>query len=112
MQQTPKRQVEHYLGDQPVLESAEEALDSAFSLWKCSQDEFYSQFLKPFTWTGRVKSGRITCFGLWKSVKYEEVSPESLSVPEARTGLGWYFEFYNAGRPLEPEEGNDAGPVL
>ena len=37
---------------------------------------------------------------LWKSVKYEEVYLRAYeSVPEARTGLGRYFEFYNAGRP-------------
>ena len=50
---------------------------------------------------------------LWKSVKYEEVYLRAYeSVPEARTGLGRYFEFYNAGTaPFEPW-GNDAGPVL
>ena len=37
---------------------------------------------------------------LWKSVKYKEVYLRAYeSVPEARTGLGRYFEFYNAGRP-------------
>ena len=40
---------------------------------------------------------------LWKSVKYEEVYLRAYeSVPEARTGLGRYFEPW----------GNDAGPVL
>ena len=50
---------------------------------------------------------------LWKSVKYEEVYLRAYeSVPEARTGLGRYFEFYNAGRPHSSLGGNDAGPVL
>ena len=38
---------------------------------------------------------------LWKSVKYEEVYLRAYeSVPEARTGLGRYFEFYNADGPI------------
>ena len=37
---------------------------------------------------------------LWKSVKYEEVYLRAYeSVSEARTGIGRYFEFYNAIRP-------------
>ncbi|MCH8102251.1 MAG: IS3 family transposase [Chloroflexi bacterium] len=37
---------------------------------------------------------------LWRSVKYEEVYLRAYeSVPEARAGLGRYFEFYNARRP-------------
>lgn len=37
---------------------------------------------------------------LWRSVKYEEVYLRAYeSVQEARTGLGSYFEFYNANRP-------------
>ncbi len=37
---------------------------------------------------------------LWRSVKYEEVYLRAYeSVSEARTGLGQYFEFYNANRP-------------
>ena len=37
---------------------------------------------------------------LWRSVKYEEVYlKDYASVPEARTGLGRYFAFYNHERP-------------
>ena len=37
---------------------------------------------------------------LWRSVKYEEVYLKAYdSVSEARTGIGQYFEFYNARRP-------------
>lgn len=37
---------------------------------------------------------------LWRSVKYEEVYLRAYeSVSEARTGIGRYFEFYNARRP-------------
>ncbi len=37
---------------------------------------------------------------LWRSVKYEEVYLRAYeSVSEARTGIGRYFEFYNAKRP-------------
>ncbi len=37
---------------------------------------------------------------LWRSVKDEEVYLRAYeSVPEARAGLGQYFEFYNARRP-------------
>ena len=37
---------------------------------------------------------------LWRSVKYEEVYLRAYeSVSEARTGIGQYFEFYNARRP-------------
>ena len=50
---------------------------------------------------------------LWKSVKYEEVYLRAYeSVPEARTGLGRYFEVLQCRTaPFEPW-GNDAGPVL
>ena len=48
---------------------------------------------------------------LWKSVKYEEVYLRAYdSVPDARAGLGRYFEFYNGRRPhsslggMTPEE--------
>ncbi len=37
---------------------------------------------------------------LWRSVKYEEVYLHAYaSVPEARAGIGRYFNFYNSGRP-------------
>ena len=37
---------------------------------------------------------------LWRSVKYEEVYLKAYdSVPEARTSLGLYFDFYNNRRP-------------
>ncbi len=37
---------------------------------------------------------------LWKSVKYEEVYLRAYeTVSDARTGIGRYFEFYNAQRP-------------
>ena len=37
---------------------------------------------------------------LWRSVKYEEVYLHAYgSVPEARAGIGSYFNFYNSGRP-------------
>lgn len=37
---------------------------------------------------------------LWRSVKYEEVYLHAYaSVPEARSGIGRYFRFYNAVRP-------------
>jgi putative transposase len=37
---------------------------------------------------------------LWRSVKYEEVYLHAYaSVPEARVGIGRYFEFYNGVRP-------------
>jgi putative transposase len=37
---------------------------------------------------------------LWRSVKYEEVYLHAYaSVPEARSGIGRYFGFYNAVRP-------------
>lgn len=37
---------------------------------------------------------------LWRSVKYEDVYPHGYSTPpEARTGLGKYFTFYNTERP-------------
>ena len=37
---------------------------------------------------------------LWRSVKYEEVYLNAYaSVPEARAGIGRYFNFYNSGRP-------------
>lgn len=37
---------------------------------------------------------------LWRSVKYEEVYLNAYaSVPEARAGIGRYFEFYNGVRP-------------
>jgi len=37
---------------------------------------------------------------LWRSVKYEEVYLHAYaSVPEARAGIGRYFDFYNAIRP-------------
>ena len=50
---------------------------------------------------------------LWKSVKYEEVYLRAYeSVPEARTGLGRYFEFYNAGRPHSSLGGMTPEPVL
>ena len=56
---------------------------------------------------------------LWKSVKYEEVYLRAYeSVPEARTGLGRYFEFYNAGRPhsslggMTPDQFFDRAPSL
>ena len=55
---------------------------------------------------------------LWKSVKYEEVYLRAYeSVPEARTGLGRYFEFYNAGRPhsslggMTPDQFFDRAPA-
>ena len=38
---------------------------------------------------------------LWKSVKYEEVYLRAYeSVPEARTGLGRYFEFTMPDGPI------------
>ena len=55
---------------------------------------------------------------LWKSVKYEEAYLRAYeSVPEARTGLGRYFEFYNAGRPhsslggMTPDQFFDRAPA-
>ena len=55
---------------------------------------------------------------LWKSVKYLEVYLRAYeSVPEARTGLGRYFEFYNAGRPhsslggMTPDQFFDTAPA-
>ena len=55
---------------------------------------------------------------LRKSVKYEEVYLRAYeSVPEARTGLGRYFEFYNAGRPhsslggMTPDQFFDRAPA-
>ena len=55
---------------------------------------------------------------LWKSVKYEDVYLRAYeSVPEARTGLGRYFEFYNAGRPhsslggMTPDQFFDRAPA-
>ncbi len=37
---------------------------------------------------------------LWRSVKYEEVYLHAYaSVPEARAGIGRYFDFYNRVRP-------------
>jgi putative transposase len=37
---------------------------------------------------------------LWRSVKYEEVYPKDYAgVPEAVSGLGSYFDFYNCRRP-------------
>ena len=55
---------------------------------------------------------------LWESVKYEEVYLRAYeSVPEARTGLGRYFEFYNAGRPhsslggMTPDQFFDRAPA-
>jgi len=37
---------------------------------------------------------------LWRSVKYEDVYLQDYqSVPEVRTGLGNYFQFYNTERP-------------
>jgi putative transposase len=39
---------------------------------------------------------------LWRSVKYEEVYLHDYqTVPEARTHLGGYFQFYNDERPHE-----------
>ena len=36
---------------------------------------------------------------LWRSLKYEEVYlKDYASVPEARTGIGRYFQFYNQER--------------
>ena len=68
---------------------------------------------------GREGELRITCSSrLWKSVKYEEVYLRAYeSVPEARTGLGRYFEFYNAGRPhsslggMTPDQFFDRAPA-
>jgi hypothetical protein len=42
---------------------------------------------------------------LWRSVKYAEVYLHAYdSVSEAKTGLGRYFNFYNAKRPpVEPK---------
>ena len=55
---------------------------------------------------------------LWKSVKYEEVYLRAYeSVPEARTGLGRYFKFYNARRPhsslggMTPDQFFDRAPA-
>ena len=54
-------------------------------------------------WTGKGSwKDNVFVERLWKSVKYEEVYLRAYeSVPEARTGLGRYFEFYNAGRPVK-----------
>ena len=39
-------------------------------------------------------------FGRRPRLKYEEVYlPASASAPEARAGIGRYFNFYNSGRP-------------
>ena len=55
---------------------------------------------------------------LWKSVKYEVVYLRAYeSVPEARTGLGRYFKFYNARRPhsslggMTPDQFFDRAPA-
>ncbi|MFY9512342.1 MAG: integrase core domain-containing protein, partial [Rubrivivax sp.] len=43
---------------------------------------------------------------LWKSVKYEDVYLKAYeSVSAARHSLGAYFEFYNARRPHQSQDG-------
>ena len=54
-----------------------------------------------------------------RSVKYEEIYLNAYaSVPEARAGIGRYFDFYNSGRPhsslggLTPDEIYCTQPLL
>ena len=74
---------------------------------------FHTALDKTGSWKDNVFVER-----LWKSVKYEEVYLRAYeSVPEARTGLGRYFEFYNAGRPhsslggMTPDQFFDRAPA-
>ena len=73
----------------------------------------YESYVRLLGWKDNVFVER-----LWKSVKYEEVYLRAYeSVPEARTGLGRYFEFYNAGRPhsslggMTPDQFFDRAPA-
>ena len=49
---------------------------------------------------------------LWRSVKYEEVYLKDYQTPgEARSGLSWYFGFYNQDRPHRSHAGRTPAEV-
>jgi len=49
---------------------------------------------------------------LWRSVKYEEVYlKDYAAVPDAMSGLAWYFDFYNHERPHSAHDGRTPAQV-
>ena len=82
-----------------------------------TSDEFTGTVLSSGAKVSRDGRGRVFDNSfverLWRSVKYEEVFLHDYTgVPEAREGLGHYFQFYNEERRIPPRSSGRRRPVL